>query len=160
MIVIGGKSRKSKLIKIEDTVLAREVASVLRDQGRNEALELLESKGIDTGSSGKVSGNYENTGSTGSTDSAGSTGNEPTEAGELKRAVENGDLHVEDDLSHSDRHKIVWRLLRIEGIDEAVEWFRGAYGPEYSEETTWNHVAKEAERHPDIDGPIVKEKSF
>jgi hypothetical protein len=151
VIVIGGKSRNSKVIKIEDRVLALEVASVLRDHGRNEALELLESKGIDVGSSGKVTGNYENTSN---------TSGESTEAGRLKRAVERGRLHVEDDLSHSDRHKIVWRLLRTEGIDEAVEWFQDAYGPEYSEETTWNHVAKEAERHPDIDGPIVREKSF
>ena len=151
VLLIGGKSRKSKITKIEDRVLALEVASVLRDQGRNEALELLESEGIDVGSSGKVTGNYESTSNTSS---------EPTEAGKLKRAVENGKLHVEDDLPHSDRHKILWRLLRIEGIDEAVEWFADAYGSEYSEETTWKHVAKEAERHPDIDGPIVKEKSF
>jgi hypothetical protein len=157
VLLIGGRSRKSKIIKIEDHVLAREIASILRDQGRNKALELLESEGIDVGSSGKVTGNYENIGSTGS---AGSTGNESTEAGELKRAVENGKLHVEDDLSHPDRHKILWRLLHIEGIDEAVEWFQEAYGPEYSEKTTWKHVKKEAKRHPHIEGPIVKEESF
>jgi len=157
VLLIGGRSRKSKIIKIENHVLARETASILGDRGRNEALELLESKGIDVGSSGKVSGNYENTGSTGST---GSTDSESTEAGELKRAVENGKLHVEDDLSHPDRHKILWRLLHIEGIDEAIQWFEDAYGPEYSEKTTWKHVKKEAKRHPNIDGPIVRETSF
>ena len=151
VLLIGGRSRKSKITKIEDRVLALEAASVLRNQGRNEALELLESEGIDTGYSGKIKGNYDNTGSTGSAS---------TEAGKLKRAVDTGRLHVEDDLSHLDRHKILWHLLRIGGTDEAIEWFADAYGPEYSEKITRKYVDKEAKRHPAIDTSGVTETSF
>jgi hypothetical protein len=151
VLLIGGRSRKSKLIEIEDTVLAREAASVLRNQGRDEALELLESEGIDIGSSGKVTGNYDNTRST----SGGLS-----EVGKLQKAVENGKLHIEDDLYHPDRRRILWRLLRIRGVDGAKDWFEDAYGSEYSEEITRKYVNKEAEFHPAINTSGVTEESF
>jgi len=151
VLLIGGRSRKSKLIEIEDTVLAREAASVLRNQGRNDALDLLESEGIDVGSSGKVTGNYDNTRS---------TSDGLSEVGKLQKAVENGKLHIEDDLCHPDRRRILWRLLRIKDVDRAKDWFADAYGSEYSEEITRKYVNKEAELHPAIDTSGVTEESF
>jgi hypothetical protein len=139
VVVIGGKSRRSKMFEV-DKKHANRVASYLLDGEKEKALLFLEYEGYDVGSAGSEYGGS----------SSGSRSSGMSMAEELQRSVEEGEVAIQS-LSHQERVHLGNRLLKLKGYDEAFEWFRDAFGPDFDEGITRRQLRSIAREYDDLD---------
>jgi len=126
IIMIGGRSRKSRLIRTSTTT-AMEVATLLENKGRQAAFDHMDSEGIDIGESGKNGPRrHRRT----------NTQYGPSTAEKLKNKVDSGELDYEEDLHHNERVRIACHLLRVYDRSHATEWLSKAYGDDFDPQVT------------------------
>jgi hypothetical protein len=157
VVIIGGGSHQSIISSI-DASIAEKVGELLDpDEGkRQDALEYLEERGIETGSTGSTAKSGSN-GSTFGSKQGGEidTGGSGTDASRLQKRAEQRD--VEKSLTHKERGKVANRLLVLSGWDYAWEWFREQYAEDFDKKETWRGlksiVDTYSEDFQDIDVP-------
>lgn len=138
-VIIGGRSRKSRLLSIDqdDATLLKQI---LEQQGRGPTLETLEHLGFDVGASCRITGNYNNT--------RNSTSFEKTHAAELQERAEQGD--IDSELTHLQRLHVANRLLALHGWDGAWDWFREQYGDQFDPDLTRKFLRSVTTRFDDL----------
>ena len=140
--IIGNRSRNSRIIPI-DFDEAELLHDELRENGIDEAIELLGRWGHDTGSTGHVEGNYSREGMGMS-----------REVRETKRKLESGERPI----NYPDMRAVCCSLLRTQGFDEADAWVqRVVFGSQYDPQATHDKLTALTEGlnrlddgHPDI----------
>jgi hypothetical protein len=124
VVIITGKSNRSKMLDVKESE-ASIAGTLLRESGRQRAIEFLETKGYDVGSTG-MNGSYRTVKLT-----------NPSEASQRKREIEQTSV---DDVANEELAvvRVACHLLRVEGWDVTWEWFKREYkkvnrfDPEYT----------------------------
>lgn len=124
-MIIGGRSRKSKLLGITmDEASLLEIC--LQDEGRDSALDLLQLWGYDTGERNHVEGNYGST----------SVGSEESPAAQTKWDIDSGRRSPDYDGCL----KVSCRLLRTEGWQGAWDWLQRTLGEDFDARDTYDRL--------------------
>jgi hypothetical protein len=140
--VLGGRSRSSRLVPIDEDDLAI-VTDIIDDDGRREAIDALGRLGYDVGESNRI----EPTDRDRPDDP-----NARTEAAMIQAAIEAGDREPDYD----GIFRVSCRLLRLRGWRETVEWIEGVYGDRFDHARTHAHLSAIVEAWPesfDVDEP-------
>lgn len=133
VVIIGGRSRKSKLLGIAtDEALLLE--DQLREEGRDSALALLQRWDYDTGERGLHESNYDNTAEV-----------EGTPAAKTKWAIDSGRQSPDYD----DYLSVTCRLLRVEGWQAAWDWLERTLGEDFNPKDTHNQLETLVETYGD-----------
>ena len=85
-----------------------------------------------------------------------------SEAQQLQEEIESDKKHFVHDLSHTERWKLVWRLLRIGDRDTAYIWIKEHCGPHFRPEITEREIARALEEMGEDETPTnsVATESF
>jgi hypothetical protein len=137
VVLIGGKSRRSIMFEV-DNKYANTTASCLLEDGKSECLHQLEKDGYEIGSAGSEYGGTVS-------DQSGMS-----EAQRLQISVESGKRSIQAIL-HEDKLRIANRLLRLQGYDEAFDWFREAFGSDFDENITRTQLNSVIRKYDDLD---------
>jgi hypothetical protein len=134
IVIIGGRSRSSRLIELTDDDIAVDLVELyLNEDGKEDALNALQHLEYDIGESG-LNGQYSASGSQSS-----------SEAAALKHKVESGHIHHDN---HDVLIKISCHNLRRGGWGEAWEWVKQVFGDDFDPEVTHGYLSTLVESYP------------
>lgn len=119
VVIIGGRSRNSRLLDLtDDEVTAEVVEATLREEGRDSALHTLETFEYDVGEAGHNGPRRETT--------------EVSEAARIKREIDSGRRKP----GYMDVFRVSCRLLRLYGWDRTWEWIDQTLGDGFDPDDT------------------------
>jgi len=140
VVIIGGRSRSSRLIELTDHDIAVDlVESCLREDRKEDALNALQCLEYEVGKSG-LNGQY-----------SASESQNLSEAAVLKHKVESGQVHYDN---YNVLVKISCHNLRHSGWDGAWEWVKQAFGDDFDPEVTHKYLSTLVEAYPASYGDI------
>jgi len=148
VVLIGGQSKSSRIIKLENFAERESVVGALLSDskwiddgldGREEALDALQSWGYEVGSAGK-NGPYR-------TDRHRKKESQPSRAHRLQKQAERDGVET---LTHNERLDVGNRLLSVRGWVGADEWFQEQYGASYDREITHKFLRSIAKKYDDL----------
>ena len=144
--LIGTRSRNSRIFSIPRWL----ALGVAEKSSFNEALELLEQFGYDTGSSGKVESSYHNK------SNGYQNPTENTPAYDLQQQAEKQGI---DTLTHLELRTVANRLLQQYGIKDTRQWFQDQYGDDFDREVTdkqIKHLCDSFDDLPNFEGSNIE----
>jgi hypothetical protein len=149
LVVIGGRNRSSRLIKVDvGTALLAGHMLHPEEGSRQEALAFLEREGHDTGSSGSsTTGNPRPTRRRGDFEQVLPV-DDPTvsESARLQWEAEQRGINT---LTHDEILSVAFRLLTKYNWDPVWKWYRNQFGDDFNPEMTWQQLKSVVESYPD-----------
>ena len=133
MAIIGGRSRSSRLIELDQDE-AMTVSEAMQDEGIDAGFRRLSGLGYDVGTAERRSENYRP-----------DDPNDRTEAAMIQQAIESGDREPDYD----GIFRVSCRLLRLRGWRETVEWIENVYGSDFDPQRTHAHLTAILEAWPE-----------
>jgi len=143
VVILGGRSRQSRIHEV-DSVDAELLRVILKEDGRQAALNHLDHWEYDTGS----------TGMNGSCRPPQSTTSEGSDAEELQREIERKGLGAVDNV-YDALFKISCRLLHLRGWDGTREWLKEVLGEAFDPCDTYDHLSTIVETYSEYDHVTV-----
>ncbi|AXR81448.1 hypothetical protein [Natrarchaeobaculum sulfurireducens] len=141
LIVIGGRSRRSRVLNV-DLGVAIDVASLLNNHGRKAALSHLREAGYDVGKAGQHGADRKPSEDRGTGGWYGET-----KASRLQRKATTEGVEA---LSYNEQVAVASRLLRVGGWGAAWRWFRERYDEDFEPETTHKNFKALVEAYDDL----------
>ena len=122
VIIIGGQSRKSRMIEVSEGE-AYHLKRQMRKEGRDTAVEQLRKWDYEPGSSGLNHSNYDSP-------------QAETEALKIKRLIDNGKREPDYD----DIFRVACRLLKTRGWEGAWGWIKRTFGDDFKPQETYSRL--------------------
>lgn len=133
MAIIGGRSRSSRLIELDQDE-ATTVSEAMQQNGIDAGFRRLSGLGYDVGTAERRPENYRP-----------DDPNDRTKAAMIQQAIEAGDREPDYD----DTFRVSCRLLRLRGWRATVEWIENVYGSDFDSQRTHAHLSAILEAWPE-----------